>query len=1218
MPSPRFFLYGRALSQTRHRCMLLSSEPAWPDEAGKLVRFPPAKTALPIGALFNEGAGFFAAEVKSIADEADLELSDREGGVEAFRGLQTLQKHQNTGEAELRQAVGELRAEDAFVVALVQAYITDAALVDHAKISSEAQLAVLSELVFEVEHATPKSFQEQTLQIAGQAVKVEVRWPKPVSARPVRVVAEQRSTGVYFSWGQDFDALAALRDLQSPPDGARVRLRRSIGAYPDPEMPILREFLFSGVTLVPATDDKDRQDLSESKLIAIDDLRPTDLAGQLLHYQVELCDAHNQVLAQGGVSLRRERLDPPLPPDSAEATLEVRGDEQNRTLVLKPSWTQLEKTGRADIFLEVYAEERELDECGFYGGDDDLALLEAARAADIDASGEGNTKINDAFNRVAAENDRRGLLRVHEISAADLPAGDEIALTLPSLSFMSPGKGYRLYVGARRKIQTPGMTSASALVPCQHKLTLLPGSGDKTDLNVFQLELFEKAPPLRFLDASTVTATALLRVPATPLVRLTWRHLSDADAPERVGGYQLYRRDILGAADPTPFVAADLVEALPPLVAQYQPMHFEASAPFRFVAVKPDPPTVTARPANLDAAKGLLDAAVDALCKALPGRSRLPAGPDKGAKADKPSGGEKQPSSAEYIQGAATSEPSPAPLTPDPAYEWAVIGRLVHVLADAGLVKDIVVSAGGALDFLAALRRELENGNNVKTYGSVKVLLARTRDEVLLRTFRVLVLPPMDWQNANLPPVTTVPGRACRRFLAAPNEVTLPGEPKPIAPAPRIEELRDVSTSPVRLTVTRSRELHYVDESLRDGWHHDLEWRIQKLDRYDRVRADLHPEQKPLPPDPPKPDRRTISVAVPRTEPVKETPVVLAAQTRGDAAAAFHVMDTRQGTAAAANALARTRAGRISCHHTCSQQLPEQNKDPIAKALSGWKVEQQQKAIDDWTLAFSDKDPAPRAAERLIVPDPALPGVTRVHALCGAAWDVLARMYPAPEDSAHETAPLPGATRVVLPLAPYYLDHTLVARITADEQASSEASATTRRAPRQIGLARRPRFSVGPDGRSLTLRILPSLLGTHLSGAEHRALPADRPKLRDFGLPDAVGAWPVEMVPDLWSEYILYCNAGTLDQIRAIELGVVTRPPPGTPATALGFLFRASPGATSPKLTFQDGVLVVECQLAGDLPVVTEKDPAVLSSRLFVKLRRGRATSDMIALVPRG
>ncbi|HMV72215.1 MAG TPA: hypothetical protein PKC08_08575, partial [Pseudomonadales bacterium] len=81
----------------------------------------------------------------------------------------------------------------------------------------------------------------------------------------------------------------------------------------------------------------------------------------------------------------------------------------------------------------------------------------------------------------------------------------------------------------------------------------------------------------------------------------------------------------------------------------------------------------------------------------------------------------------------------------------------------------------------------------------------------------------------------------------------------------------------------------------------------------------------------------------------------------------------------------------------------------------------------------------------------------------------------------------------------------------------------------------------------------------------------------------------------------------------------VTRPGQGAAATALGFLFRPSPGAASSKpLTVQTGILVVECQLAADLPPIAEKDPAVLSSRLFVKLRRGRATSDMIALVPSG
>ena len=117
------------------------------------------------------------------------------------------------------------------------------------------------------------------------------------------------------------------------------------------------------------------------RYIYVDRLEPTQFVGLLVHYLIEVRNPLDQIVASGQLSTRRWRLDPPPMPVDARACLKVglSAPELSQALridVVLPS-------GEEALEPVVWYQSRPLDACGLFGTDDDMALEEGLRQADL-------------------------------------------------------------------------------------------------------------------------------------------------------------------------------------------------------------------------------------------------------------------------------------------------------------------------------------------------------------------------------------------------------------------------------------------------------------------------------------------------------------------------------------------------------------------------------------------------------------------------------------------------------------------------------------------------------------------------------------------------------------------------------------------------------------------------------------------------------------------
>lgn len=91
------------------------------------------------------------------------------------------------------------------------------------------------------------------------------------------------------------------------------------------------------------------------KILIPDRLKPSELVGEELRYEISIQNRHGRVVRHGAVKTFREALEIPPAPQSPVACLNLITNK---------------------IELEIFREVRPLDACGFYGDPDDLALLE--------------------------------------------------------------------------------------------------------------------------------------------------------------------------------------------------------------------------------------------------------------------------------------------------------------------------------------------------------------------------------------------------------------------------------------------------------------------------------------------------------------------------------------------------------------------------------------------------------------------------------------------------------------------------------------------------------------------------------------------------------------------------------------------------------------------------------------------------------------------------
>lgn len=426
---------------------------------------------------------------------------------------------------------------------------------------------------------------------------------------------------------------------------------RSLGAVPvEPGEALARvpTVVLTSQRPVPTPGGNDQPRLHVPEYFYVDHLDPRQWVGELIHYRIELRDILDQVVAAGTISVRRERRDPPPMPKSAAAELDQQG--QLSLVVELP---------REESALEpvVWFQRRPLDACGFYGTDDDLALLEGLRQADLNFEEDADQQEPDrdweghpVSRYLRGAYDRYGLEPLGDAPNAALPAPGWTKLTPPQpegdaaneppatfLSLtLSPDavkrlcgdgtSGLRFLVGLRRRTGARPAVQ-SALRPCQHYLRHEPldAAGDPIRRPVFQIEW---VPPERdrreFLPAERFSLHLLhdgrldpepgslgwVKNPTAAAQNIPFQvqvSLNTNTQPGRVGGYRVYVRDVLGTED-APFACIRQFEAVSPLIYRYRPYAIDSSRRLRPVAGASAAPTALAEGSKLKEAPAWFEA----------------------------------------------------------------------------------------------------------------------------------------------------------------------------------------------------------------------------------------------------------------------------------------------------------------------------------------------------------------------------------------------------------------------------------------------------------------------------------------------------------------------------------------------------------------------------------------------------------------------------------
>ena len=233
----------------------------------------------------------------------------------------------------------------------------------------------------------------------------------------------------------------------------------------------------------------------------------------------------------------------------------------------------------------------------------------------------------------------------------------------------------------------------------------------------------------------------------------------------------------------------------------------------------------------------------------------------------------------------------------------------------------------------------------------LKILSVETADGETMATIRVAMMP---W-NARPAGSPTRPQQSARESLLQ----WILGEGSRWLPlyencarGPLLLRYRDETRAPRNLALHNGRLVRYRWRGLRDLWHHDLEFAIQLLDRYERIRDRFLLERQRLAS---AADRETIEdeaaarrarsrealgdeltfrsaeaevlavreIIVPRLEPLGPPPGIFPAALRDPWLVAFEVLDTEERQKAAHNTLARTRPGELIVHLPLRSDFPE-------------------------------------------------------------------------------------------------------------------------------------------------------------------------------------------------------------------------------------------------------------------------------------------------------
>jgi len=569
----------------------------------------------------------------------------------------------------------------------------------------------------------------------------------------------------------------------------------------------------------------------------VDQLKPDELVGELLNYDVQLFNPHGRCTHQGRIIIKRQRLDRPAPPVNPRVVLQRPPKNAGAQLACTLSFALTdamikEMLRHARFKLVVYRSDFPVVPTGFFGDADDQSLLVARRMADLDT----------AFDSQA---DYSGDITVAQAGAADINLSnhnlklvDAYDVVLQSETGEPPTRlprqiqmdidfdvatATQFFVAIRRDVDVGDggaqlAAPESSVTPVEHWLTL--AGSIVSDLNTNAADLERQVPHLEAYWLASDTAHALLgdglaRVleitrpigagygETPPQVTVQVQHKRrDSGSNALIGGYRLWVRELLAAGARDAFVPVALVQALPPLVKEYAPLESGR----KWLRVKPALAGVAGgirlQPAKLTP-PDFIDAGT-AISAGVPGSTRdalaeLANNTREELKArsmDPDSFNKGVAQAGEALDSAATDANKLFAMLSrhdEPGQDDEHTLRAVLGLRQAGLAREIILSV--------RKRQRLQQGQMQMQHFEGHWLFFQDQNDVFLgRAFHF-------WAPATLDPAT-VP--LVQRFYI----------------------LREASAPHDAIGMDDFGRVAWSWDGIRDCWRHELEWLIEPIGRY--------------------------------------------------------------------------------------------------------------------------------------------------------------------------------------------------------------------------------------------------------------------------------------------------------------------------------------------------------------------------------------------------
>lgn len=425
---------------------------------------------------------------------------------------------------------------------------------------------------------------------AGQAVPAGPAIdPGDAAERVLRVLAYQSATGVTLQFEQAGERLAngnictAILGQGVGVDGPApfYRWQRTLGLGERPSAA-------SGAVQIPAgppipVGDAAAARWAQRPFSLVDRLGPEQLAGELLNYEVQFCNAHGRTILRGRVMLKRQRLQAPAQPLRASAQLlrPEPGAPVQCTVAFDIAAGQPQ---RDELLAVIYRQDYPIVPTGFYGDADDAALTVARSLGDFGSGEAVGSQLTDdaAFGGEPLPNlSNHNLVPLAPVAIEALPGGGGEPGAPPAHVIrcnvtLTPGTATRLFLALRLRLE-PGTALATGVAAPESPVALvqhMTGATPDTIRNVPHFERFwDPLPPQRWLPMGAARIMEVRSEPAKPsVVRIVVQHAGPGQ--ELTGGYRLWLRDVAAPGEATPFRPVALVQAVPPLAKAYAPLEF--------------------------------------------------------------------------------------------------------------------------------------------------------------------------------------------------------------------------------------------------------------------------------------------------------------------------------------------------------------------------------------------------------------------------------------------------------------------------------------------------------------------------------------------------------------------------------------------------------------------------------------------------------------------